>query len=129
MSTPDPSGRARRRRLAATALLLLAACGERPAPYSGASYTHVDSQGGGDLTIDGVAVELDGSVHFVYELRSSTADGTQKSMTVNDLPFGLREGEFFIGGRTYGPADPGQTVRITAEGVTVDGEARGPLPR
>lgn len=92
------------------------------------SHTAVDSEGGGEVTFNGVHIEFDDTVHYLYRSTSSNLGVSQITKTVNGNEFGLRASTFFIGEREYGTVAPGAHVRVTKDGVTVDGEARGPLP-
>jgi len=111
------------------ALLPSAACSDRSSSGSSASgVTYIDSEGGGELAIDGVHFEIDASVHYRYQFTSTDPGTSQRSATVNGHEFGLRDGRVFVGSKDYGPAPSGAHVRIAADGVTVDGEPRGALP-
>jgi hypothetical protein len=111
--------------------LPLAACRRDvadPAPTTSTS-TFVDGPAGGiDLTVDGVRIEADPSVRFVYRSTSQTGRPTERVQTLDGHAFGVEDGVFHLGGRAYGPAPPGSTVRVSADGVLVDGEHRGALP-
>lgn len=114
--------------LACTVLAALSGSACRPQETTAVSFAHVDSQGGGELTIGGVRWTFDGSVHFLYHHTSATGRPTETVMTVDGQPFGMRGDVAFVGDREYGRAPQGSTVAVTSAGVTVDGEARGPLP-
>lgn len=105
---------------------LAAACSESTSASYG--FVHVDSGGGGDIQIDGVAFEIDSSVHFLYHSESRSPGTTTSLATVDGHEFGLRDGQVFVGEQVYGPAAPGARVRITSAGVEIDGEMRGQLP-
>jgi len=109
-------------------LALLAACSPPESKVTSAATTFIDSDGGGNVVVDGVRIEMDGSVHFSYRCVSSTPGKAETSMTINGNPFGVRKGVFFVGDREYGAVAEGALVRVTSDGVTVDGEKRGPLP-
>lgn len=89
----------------------------------------VDSSGG-VVTIhqNGPVVECDGSVRYRLETVSTAGEPTTTNGTLNGYPFGARDGVFFIGEKEFGPAPDGSTVRVTAQGVFVDGERRGDTP-
>jgi hypothetical protein len=103
------------------------ACGQRTSSAA-YSFVRVDSDGGGAATIDGVTFEFDASVRFLYVTESTSPGSSTNRATVDGHDFGLRDGQIFVGERTYGPASSGTTVRITRAGVTVGGEQRGALP-
>ena len=103
------------------------ACHESTHTFSH-SYTTIDSEGGGNVTINGVAWEFDGTVHYVYKSESSSTGGSTRTMTVDGHDFGLRGDTIYVGDREYGSATSGAEIKVTSEGVTVDGEMRGPLP-
>jgi len=119
-----------RRPLRAPALGLLAlgalvGCHEHTVQRSAsASFTHVDSEGGGRITIDGVGIHFDGSLRYRYHRET----GSPTTMTIEGLPFGIDDGVFFIGDREYGVVQGGSKVHVTPAGVEIDGEPRGPLP-
>ncbi len=58
-----------------------------------------------------------------------TTDGDSSEVwAVNGQPFGIEDSEFHIGEKRYGVVRSGDRVSVAADGVTVNGEARGPLP-
>jgi len=95
---------------------------------SQSSTTFVDSSGGGSVRIDGVRIEAEGSVHFLYRSTSTTPGTTTTTMTIEGHPYGVRDGVFFLGDREYGPVGKTSVVRVSHDGVTIDGEPRGELP-
>lgn len=109
-------------------VLLGESCGHHGETTHSSSHMSIDSEGGGELTINGVRIEFDATVHYVYRSTSSNPGSSQTTTTVNGHEFGLRGGVFFIGDREYGTVESGARVQVTKDGVTVDGEARGPLP-
>jgi hypothetical protein len=111
----------------ALGLALGVACHDKGHTFS-SSFVSIDSEGGGEITINGVAWEFDGTVHFVYHSESSSLSGSKRTMTVDGHDCGLRGDTLFIGDREYGTAADGALVKVSSEGLTVDGEMRGPLP-
>jgi hypothetical protein len=102
--------------------------GRHKAETTSSSVT-VDASGG-VLTIhqDGPVIECDGSVSFRSETVSVTGEPTVIHTTMNGHAYGVRDGVFFMGEEEFGPAPAGSTVRVTAQGVFVDGERRGDTP-
>jgi hypothetical protein len=91
------------------------------------AYTHVD---GVDVKIEtaGVCIQVDAALPFEQRSSSSSSGPATETKSIAGLPFGVRAGAFFLGPSEYGPVHAGSSVRVGADGVEVDGEARGPLP-
>jgi len=92
------------------------------------SFTNIDSQGGVDITINQFSVEIDSSVHFEFYHETNSDGMSSTTMTLDGHPYGVRNGVFFIGDRDYGPLKEESVVKVSAKGVLIDGEMRGPLP-
>lgn len=109
-------------------VLLGESCGHRGETTHSSSHMSIDSEGGGELVVNGVRIEFDATVRYVYRSTASSPGSSQTTTTVNGNEFGLRGETFFIGDREYGTVEPGALVQVTQDGVKVGGEARGPLP-
>ncbi len=92
------------------------------------AYTFVDGADGTTIETGGVRIEVDRSVRFLSVSHSSSSGELSSESTLDGHRFGVREGVFFLGEREYGAAREGSVVRVSATGVSVDGEERGPLP-
>ena len=114
-------------RLLALAALLLAACSKHGTPAQ-ASFSYIDVPGGVRIETAGVRIEVADSVRYVYRSVSSSPGESSSSATLNGHPFGLRDGVFYIGEQDYGSARASALVRVSDEGVFVDGERRGSVP-
>ena len=113
--------------------LALTGCGQAETNFRSFRYLDVGGKTEASAIIDGVAIEFDPSVHVRFSLNTGvleiTTDGDSSEVwMVNGQPFGIEDGEFHIGKKRYGAVRSGDRVSVAADGVTVNGEARGSLP-
>ena len=112
--------------LPALCFLALAAC-------SRGSGSETVTQVAGTITIDppGVTLEVEPSVEYVEVARRGTKapDGRSEDLrTLNGHPLVIDAEGLRIGGVNYGSVEPGDHIRIDAEGVWVGADCRGGTP-
>ena len=105
-----------------------------PCACSDAEYTTTNvstvSADGASIEVGGVRLEVAPDVRYESHSFSSTGQPSTFSATLDGHDYSLEGGRLRIGNVEYGAVESGATVRISrAEGVSVDGEARGGLPR
>ena len=74
----------------------------------------------------GVKVQIEGVTYSSTSVTTNTS--TTQSATVGGHEFHFDGATLRIGDREYGSLIEGDDVRITPDGVTVNGESRGSLP-
>jgi len=125
-------------------LTLLGCSPEAEAPPPGTAGFKIEvgtGPGGGTwVTMDGVRMLVGSDVRLVYpsvthtmSIRSPEVEYVATSaeieeIQVNGNALSVRDGVLRLGGTGYGAVTGESTVRIRADGVHVDGEARGALP-
>ncbi len=109
-------------------LVFLLACG-RERPESGTNHRIwiTGVRGGVSIERGGVRIEIDGAL-FDMVREVDAAHGSEERMTVEGHPLSLEGGRLRLGETDYGKVGPGDVVRMTGEGVIVDGALRGPFP-
>ena len=117
----------------ALCLAVLAGCSRSEAHSRSFQFFEINGKSEASAIIDGVALEFDSSVrvHFGLDIgvmEISNDSDPSEVWTVNEHPFGLADGELFIGERRYGEVRSGDLVAVSADGVRVNGEPRGTLP-
>lgn len=108
--------------------LLLSACRQKTTVSPSVAMTHVDSAGGVDIVIDGVAIHFDAPLSFVHHSESSSTGASSAKQTIEGHLFGVRDGVFFIGPTEYGRVRSDSRVNVTRAGIEVDGAQRGVMP-
>ncbi|MGH7150326.1 MAG: hypothetical protein ACREIU_06500 [Planctomycetota bacterium] len=109
-------------------LLFLAACGrERPKSRAFHRISIHGVRGGVTIERGGVRIEIDGA--RFDQVSEGELDGrVEEWMTVEGHPLTLEGGRLLLGETDYGEVGAGDVVRMTREGVLVNGTLRGPLP-
>ncbi|HKB14829.1 MAG TPA: hypothetical protein VKF62_02135 [Planctomycetota bacterium] len=109
-------------------LSCLAACGGKRPDSPAYHYISISGARGG-VTIEraGVRIEIDGAL---FELVQNPALGSPSEgrMTVEGHPLSFEGRRLRLGETDYGEVAAGDVVRMTREGVVVNGALRGPLP-
>lgn len=107
------------------------ACESSEAPAFGAtttSTTQIDSSGVVTTGSGSSSIEIDSGIQFVSTSKSGFGEADGVTQTVNGSPYGVRHGRLFIGEHDFGVVPPDAKVRLSLEGVYVDGERRGEMP-
>ena len=108
------------------AAALLASCDVR-VEHTTTLGASVSDEGFASIDLDGIVVEVDPPV--VYRSTLTIEDGrTESTSSIAGKDSGVRDGAFFIGDATYGPAGKGDRVVVSEDGVFVNGERRGDAP-
>lgn len=128
---------ARRFRVAvlSVALVVIAmACGSQlqpaaPTTVTTTTVTNVAANGAVQIVGPSWTIEVDADVRYESVSKSGFGDPAVLTTKLNGVPFEIRDGRFFLGTADLGPVPAGVKVRVTAEGVFVDGERRGATPK
>lgn len=127
--------RCRHATLALGLSFIAAACDSQPqsAPVSTSTTTttttHVDANGVVKIVESSYTIEIDAAVRYQSISKTDFGAGSGLTQTINGAPFEVREGRFLLGQTDLGPVPAGAKVRVTADGVFVDGERRGATPK
>ena len=81
-----------------------------------------------DVKIQGVSLDVDGSVRFVYESTSSTTGGSSTAMSVDGAPLAIDGGTLSIGEHRFEGLKDGDSVLLSKDGIQVNGEKRWDWP-
>ncbi len=109
-------------------LVFLLACGEkRPQPRTVYRTTIINVRGGVTIDRDGVRIEIDGARFDEFQ-EFDLGGHNEERMMVEGHPLLLEGGRLRLGETDYGEVGVGDVVRMTAEGVIVNGTLRGPFP-
>jgi len=115
------------------AIVLLCGCGDSTTTQRTETFVHVQGNllagEGVEVVIDGVEIRSAGSM--TLEMRTRTVDGerVEDLRTLGGLAFEIRDGEFRLGGRGFGPVVQGDVVLVDDEHVAVNGVTRGDVAR
>jgi hypothetical protein len=113
-------------------LAALACCTRTPAISTPANtlnvVVHLPARGDSQPIPDAVAIDIDVSAGLDY--RSTTVStpngGSRVEVTLNGKRFEVVGGELHLGEDRYGPLRVGMLLRITTEGVYIDGKKAEP---
>jgi hypothetical protein len=130
-----------------TAVLVLAtiavACHRDPPPPGGATTVTTttvttsnapvgayDKQSDGTqvVSIEGIRIEAAADLPFRAGTTTTVSGNNTLVVTLKGWSISVHEGKLTVAGTEFGAAPTGSIVRLTADGVHVDGERRGPLP-
>lgn len=108
------------------AAVLLAGCDVR-VEHTSTFGESVDDEGLASLELEGIVIEVEPPV--VYRSKLTIENGqTERTSSIAGKQYGIRDGVFFIGDTTYGPAGKGDRIVVSEDGVFVNGERRGDAP-
>jgi hypothetical protein len=110
--------------IAACLLTLVAACGGTTTVTFSET---VEDDGQAEIEVEGLVIEVEPPILYRSTL-TMTGGETERTSTIAGKSYGLRDGTFFIGDAIYGPADQGDRVDVSEDGVFVNGERRGDAP-
>ncbi len=114
---------------------LTASCETRVAPAatttvtSTTTVTNVDEHGVAHVVQQGWTLEVGPDVRYQSVSKSGAGDQSGVTTTINGVPFEVRDGRLLLDKLDLGPVPSGAKLRVSAEGVFVDGERRGATPK
>ncbi len=115
------------------AVCLAFGCEARVAPAATATVTttttvtNVDSSGVAQVIGPSWTLEVGADVRYESVVESGPG-GALTSSTLNGAPFEVRDGRLFLDQVDFGPVPQGAKLRVSSDGVFVDGERRGATP-
>lgn len=89
--------------------------------------TSVDANGVAQVVGPGWTLEVGADVRYESVVESGPHSAVS-STTLNGAAFEVRDGRLFLDQVDLGPVPQGAKLRVSADGVFVDGERRGATP-
>lgn len=80
------------------------------------------------VSIEGIRIEAAADLPFRAGTTTTVSGNNMLVVTLQGWPISVHEGKLTVAGTEFGTAPTGSVVRLSADGVFVGAERRGPLP-
>ena len=80
------------------------------------------------VSIEGIRIEAAADLPFREGTTTTVSGNNMLVVTLQGWSISVHEGKLTVAGTEFGAAPTGSVVRLTADGVFVGAEKRGPLP-